>query len=158
MRSSDITIRDFVASDLDGVIALMRELQAFERELVPDHAEPTAAFGRWYIARLRREIEERRGVLLVAVQDGGLSGFCAGFEDEHPEGQSNYFYIAELVVAQRERGHGIGTRLLHAIEEVARARGHHTVGIGVLAASDRVHAFYNRLGYRDHAVKLRKQL
>ena len=56
------------------------------------------------------------------------------------------------------RGHGIGSQLIGGMEDAARARGLRTVVIGVLAASERVHELYNRLGYRDHAIRLRKKL
>jgi ribosomal protein S18 acetylase RimI-like enzyme len=153
-----IEIRAFAPPDLAGVIDLMLQLQKFERQLVPDHAAPDQSFGEWYVARLLREIEEHEGALLVATRDGALCGFCAGFVDEDAEARSHYFYIAELSVAEKMRGQGIGTRLIQAMEDVARARGHHTAVIGVLAASRRVHALYNRLGYRDRAVRLRKKL
>jgi ribosomal protein S18 acetylase RimI-like enzyme len=72
--------------------------------------------------------------------------------------RDRFFYIAELVVAASHRGRGIGTRLIAAMEELARAQGLGRIGIGVLSGSDRVHGLYRRLGYRDYAVKLRKPL
>ena len=56
------------------------------------------------------------------------------------------------------RGHGVGTRLIAVIEQYARERGYKTVMIGALAQNTRVKGLYNRLGYRDYAVRLRKKL
>jgi GNAT superfamily N-acetyltransferase len=61
-------------------------------------------------------------------------------------------------VRETLRGSGIGSRLIAAIEDIARTRGHHTTVIGVLVKNTRAHALYARLGYRDHAVRLRKKL
>jgi ribosomal protein S18 acetylase RimI-like enzyme len=154
----NLGIRAYAPSDRDGVVALMRELQQFERQFAPEHATPDQAFGEWYVDRLLGVLREQDGVLLVATLDGAVRGFCAGFEEDDPEAQSRYFYIAELSVTERLRGHGIGAQLVGAMEDAARARGLATVVIGVLAASERVHGLYNRLGYRDHAIRLRKKL
>ena len=156
--SAAIDIRPFTPSDRDRVIAMMRELQQFERQFIPEHAAPDQAFGEWYVERLLGLLRERDGVLLVATQDGTICGFGAGYVDEDPEARGQYFYIAELSVTERLRGHGIGSRLIAALEDAAQARGLATVVIGVLAASTRVHALYARLGYRDRAIRLRKKL
>ena len=136
----------------------MRELQQFERQFIPGHAVPDQAFGEWYVDRLLGVLREQDGVLLVATQDGAMCGFGAGYVDDDPEARSQNFYIAELSVTERMRGHGIGSRLIAAMEDAARARGLATVVIGVLAASTRVHAALRRLGYRDHAIRMRKKL
>ena len=154
----DLDIRTFAPSDLEGVVRLTLELQDFERQFAADHAAPGQAFGQWYVNRLLGELREQDGVLLVATQNDTVCGFSAGLVEDDPEARSRYFYIAELAVTESMRGHGIGTRLIRAMEGVARARGLATVVIGVLAASARVHGFYNRLGYRDDAIRLRKKL
>ena len=154
----DPEIRAFAPSDRDGVVALMRELQQFERQFIPEHAVPDQAFGEWYVDRLLGVLREQDGVLLVATQDSTICGFGAGYMDDDPETRSRNFYIAELSVTERLRGDGIGSRLIAALENAARARGLTTVVIGVLAASRRVHGLYTRLGYRDHAIRMRKNL
>ena len=153
-----LDIRAFTPSDRDGVIVLMRELQQFERQLIPEHAVPDQAFGEWYVDRLLDVLREQDGVLLVATQDGVLCGFGAGYVDDDPESRGRNFYIAELSVTEQARGHGIGSRLIEALEDAARARGLATVVIGGLALSIRVHGLYARLGYRDHAIRMRKKL
>ena len=153
-----LEVRAFASSDRDGVIALMRELQQFERQFIPAHAVPDQAFGEWYVDRLLGVLREQDGVLLVATQDGALCGFGAGYVDDDPESRGRNFYIAELSVTENARGHGIGSRLIAALEDAARARGLATMVIGVLAASRRVHGLYSRLGYRDHAIRMRKKL
>jgi ribosomal protein S18 acetylase RimI-like enzyme len=153
-----IVVREFVPSDREEVVGLLLELQRYERQFEPDYAMPDRAFGEWYFDRLLGELREHEGVLVVAILDGTTCGFCAGLDDDSAEERSQYFYIAELAVSEATRGRGVGTRLIAAMEDLARARNHKMIEIGVLANNQRVYALYNRLGYRDRAVRLRKKL
>jgi GNAT superfamily N-acetyltransferase len=158
MSSSEITVRQSVAADREALMALMIELQDFERQIETDRAVPDREFAAWYIDRLSRVIADGNGLILVATSDGVPCGFVAGCPEEEPEMRDWYFYIAELVVSESYRGRGIGHRLVLAMEDAARARGLKRMGIGVLAGSDRVHRLYRELGYRDYAISLRKDL
>lgn len=157
MSSAEIVIRKAVAAEREGLLALMIELQDFERQFT-DRAVPDREFAAWYIDRLLRVVEDNGGLLLVATKDGTPCGFVAGFPEEEPELRDWYFYVAELVVSESDRGRGIGRRLISAMEDAARARGLKRMGIGVLAGSERVHRLYRALGYRDYAISLRKEL
>ena len=158
MSSSEITVRQSVATDREALMALMIELQDFERQLETDRAVPDREFAAWYIDRLSRVIADSNGLILIATSDGVPCGFVAGCPEEEPEMRDWYFYVAELIVSESYRGRGIGHRLLLAMEDAARARGLKRMGIGVLAGSDRVHRLYRELGYRDYAISLRKEL
>ena len=158
MASPAKAIREFAPANRDALVGLMIELQTFEARFAPGRTPADEAFGVWYIDRLLDLLHERDGVLLVAVLEGASCGFCAGYAEEEPEAREHYFYIAELVVSERHRGRGIGTRLIAEMEDLARSLGLKTTGIGVLAGSERVHRLYHRLGYRDYAIKLRKRL
>jgi GNAT superfamily N-acetyltransferase len=159
MSTPHTAIREYGPADFERLAELMIELQAFERQFATERRAPDRAFAVWYIERLLRVLAEGNGVLLVAVSvDSVPCGFVAGLPEEEPELQEQYFYIAELLVSERYRGSGLGTRLIAAIEDVARGRGFKRSGIGVLAGSERVHDLYRRLGYRDYAMSLRKWL
>jgi GNAT superfamily N-acetyltransferase len=153
-----VSIRDYAPSDRDGVIELIIALQRFEMQFAPDHVTPDRDFGEWYCDQMLESVHEHDGKVLVAAHDGRLCGMIAGYDDEDPESRSRYFYIAELSVAEAMRGHGVGSRLIAAIEDFARTRGHKTAVIGVLVKNTRVHTLYDRLGFRDHAVRMRKKL
>jgi len=153
-----VTIRDFTPSDRDGVIDLIIALQRFEMQFAPDHAAPDGEFGEWYLEQTLESVRENDGAFLVATHGGTLCGMIAGYDSDDPESRSRYFYIAELSVSEKMRGQGVGSQLIAAIENSARARGHHTTVIGVLVKNTRAHALYDRLGFRDHAVRMRKKL
>ena len=158
MSSAEIVIREYVAADRESLVALMIELQDFERQFAADRAVPDREFAAWYIDRLLRVVEDNGGLLLVATKGGPPCGFVAGFPEEEPELRDWYFYVAELVVSESDRSRGIGRRLILAMENAARTRGLKRMGIGVLAGSERVHRLYKKLGYRDYAISLRKEL
>jgi GNAT superfamily N-acetyltransferase len=139
-------------------VALTVELQDFERGVTPWRVPADQEFADWYVTRLLRALAEAGGTLLVATDRGTPCGYAAGVPEDEPEMRDRYFYVAELVVAATHRSRGIGTRLIAALEDLARAQGLGRIGIGVLAGSERVHALYRRLGYRDYAVSLRKKL
>jgi ribosomal protein S18 acetylase RimI-like enzyme len=158
LADPDISIREFAPSDRHGVIELIIALQRFEMQFAPDHAVPDREFGEWYLDQTLESVREHDGKVLVAAHDGRLCGMIAGYDADDPEARSRYFYIAELSVSEEMRGHGIGSRLIAAIEDIARAGGHHTTVIGALVKNTRAHALYDRLGFRDYAVRMRKKL
>jgi GNAT superfamily N-acetyltransferase len=57
--------------------------------------------------------------------------------------------IEDLFVAESERGRGIGTALLDASEEAARAHGHARIGLAVALQNDGARRLYGRRGYHD---------
>lgn len=158
MTSPDIAIRPYAPADFTRIGEIMIELQDFERRITPHRAPADREFAAWYIDRLLRSLGETGGTMLVAVEGDTPCGYVAGVAKEEPEMRDRYFYIAELAVAATHRGRGIGSRLVAAMEALARAQGLTRIGIGVLAGSDRVHGLYRRLGYRDYGVSLRKPL
>jgi ribosomal protein S18 acetylase RimI-like enzyme len=158
MSPADVAIRTYAPTDFAQVCALMSELQEFERSVTPYRVPADPEFATWYIDRLLQGLADTGGILLVAADGETPCGYAAGFAEDEPEMRDRYFYIAELVVAATHRGRGIGTRLIAALEDVARAQGLARIGIGVLSGNERVHGLYRRLGYRDYAVKLRKPL
>jgi len=57
----------------------------------------------------------------------------------------HWLYIAKLWVSERERGHGLGTRLVAAAEDLARSRGCTDVSLDTFDYQAR--PFYEKLGY-----------
>ena len=58
------------------------------------------------------------------------------------------FLMDGLFVAPAARGRGVGTRLLAAIAEEARARGYREIRLDVVEENRRARALYERQGYR----------
>jgi hypothetical protein len=153
-------IRAFAPSDRDGVVALMRELQQFERQFIRRSRRSGpgvrrmvcrpparhAARARWRVAGRdagRRDVRLRRG--LSSDDDSGVRG---------------QIFLHRGAVRHRAPARATESdRASSPRWKTPRGRAAlRTVVIGVLAKSTRVHGLYNRLGYHDHAIRLRKKL
>lgn len=94
-------------------------------------------------------LEMRRGrgfPVLVAVEAGEVAGF-ASYGDWRAA--SGYVYTVEHSVHVREdrRGRGIGTQLMEALLQEAKAQGKHMMIGGVDAANEASIAFHRSLGF-----------
>jgi GNAT superfamily N-acetyltransferase len=90
--------------------------------------------------------------LLVAEDDGQVGGYLLGFE--HPTFNANgpVGWVEEVAVDAGLRRRGVGTALMGAFEERARARGCRLIAL----ATTRAGAFYAAIGYENRADYFRK--
>ena len=79
-------------------------------------------------------------VRFVARDELGVAGGLLGHT------RWNWLYVAKLWVDERARGHGIGTQLLMAAEELARTRGCTDASLDTFEYQAR--PFYEKLGYQ----------
>ena len=84
------------------------------------------------------------GLFLIARVDGDLAG-CVGLRTLTP----GIGEIKCLFVRPRFRGHGLGRRLLTAVEEAARERGHAHLRLDTMAELVEARSLYADAGYRD---------
>jgi predicted N-acetyltransferase YhbS len=82
------------------------------------------------------------GSVALAFVDGEAAG-CVFYSPEE-----GYLYIGRLSVRPALRRFGIGTALMKYAERRARELGFQRTQIGVRIALVRLHAYYERLGYR----------
>jgi GNAT superfamily N-acetyltransferase len=137
-----LVIRSAARWDLDALVSLLGLLFSIEADFRP---EPV---------RQRRGLERaladpaRVGVL-VAERDGAVIGMVtAQLVTSTAEGGASA-WIEDMVVAERERGRGIGRRLLEAIEAWAVARGASRLQLLADRENAPALAFYARLGWRS---------
>lgn len=153
-----IEIRPYQDADFEHLKRLLAELQTYERAIDPRLAEPAPEFLKTYLEHLFTDIQEKRGIILVAADGDLVCGFTAGYAEKDLDEPDKYFYIAELVVAEVYRGQGIGSNLVHSLEDHARQHGFKQLRISVLARNVRVHTLYHRLGFNDYTINLTKPL
>lgn len=95
--------------------------------------------------------------VFVAVEGGIVVGFVAGGTRTHWAGDTDA-YIGELVTRSDCEERGIGTRLVGAIEDWARARGFTRITLETGAANTGAIGFYEHLGYQKEEVVLSRPL
>jgi GNAT superfamily N-acetyltransferase len=139
-----LTIRPARADDADALAALVRELNAHQRD-------PTDRFDA-AVARRDGFGDPRRFETLLAEADGRPVGYALFL----PAYESAYalagLYVADLYVAPSHRRQGIGRALLAALAAEARAR-----GLGFLWWVSRewnreAHAFFRRVAAVEDPV------
>ena len=137
----DPVIRAAEERDLEVLLGLLQALFSIEADFRPDPDRQRRGLALLLAepARAAVLVAERRGAvvgmvtaqLVVSTSEGGPSG-----------------WVEDMVVAEAERGRGLGRRLLEAIEAWAHARG--ATRLQLLADRENAPAlaFYARLGWR----------
>lgn len=157
-----ITIREWRPEDQAALIALLRELQAFEGAFNP-RLKPSGDIGAWYIDMLSLQCAKLDGTILVAEDASGLLGCAvvylwvedAGEEEMLPHVRA---HVSELVVTRRARGKGLGKLLLTECERRARFAGRDEITLAVEAGNVAAHRLYRDTGYHDAKIRMTKSL
>ncbi|HKT59959.1 MAG TPA: GNAT family N-acetyltransferase [Gemmatimonadales bacterium] len=97
-------------------------------------------------------------VLVAERAPGQVIGWVHGSEQHFLE-SARRCELLGLVVDARERGRGIGRRLVAAVEEWARGRGLEQIAVRSNVTREESHPFYEHLGYArvktQHAYRKR---
>ena len=151
-------IRAYKNTDAEAVKWLIVELQVHERQYDAERAEATAIFTEWYLSRLLDDVRGGHGLFLVAEEDSIVRGYIVGHIEEDVENRTTSFRIVDVVVSESHRGQGIGSLLMRAAEDFARAQGFKRLYVGVLIGNRDVHRLYKELGYEDYVIEMKKEL
>lgn len=96
--------------------------------------------------RLERAVARPEDLVLVALVDSEVIGWIHATENE-PLETGCRCEIMGLIVDPRHRKHGVGRRLVSAVEQWAAKRGLHQVTARSNVTRLESHTFYERLGY-----------
>ena len=127
-------------------------------EVHPDSAEAQACLARYYAEIAGRfdggfdpgrssaptldDFAPPGGTFLVLRLDGATVG-CGGFKDDAPDTA----YLKRMWIAPEARGHGLGRRLLHALEEKALSLGYRKIRLETEKTLTEAQALYRASGY-----------
>ena len=141
---TDATIRwmtaDRADADAPGLLALMRDLAAFEGW--PGLLSVTAA----EIARRISTAPPALQAVLAEAPGGDLIGFATVFAIPYAYAMNPSLELEMLFVTEPWRAQGVGRALMDAVLGHARAGGFERVEWNVLAKNARAKAFYESLG------------
>ena len=150
--TDDIRVEMLDASDIETVEPLWKALMDHVAVL-PDGLVPLRPSDEsWALERgVMLEALEREAFVLVARRKGEAAGYAFVTID----GPDPVWYtgdtraeLAHLVVAEGERGSGVGSALLDAVDVELERRGVEDVEIGVDAGNDGAARLYESRGYR----------
>lgn len=161
-RPDPLIIRTFRDSDSEAVLDIVRELQVHERQYY-DRLKPPEDIGPWYIDKLKVDVDEHKGSLLVAECDGVVCGYVAlltevSSEDAQDEILYSFSHVGDLAVLKSHRGQGIGGALMAECERLSRAAGQKWLRLSVLAGNDGARRFYDDFGLEEVFLTLEKKL
>jgi ribosomal protein S18 acetylase RimI-like enzyme len=140
----DVWICDFAdADDRDAFARLMAE---FAAEPVSSRADLDHA----HFTRVADDLARRAGTLVLLAARGeseSTEGVLIAFEGYSSFAQAQLFNVHDVHVAPAARGHGVGTALMSALEDLAREHRFAKVTLEVAASNTGAIALYRRLGY-----------
>ena len=97
---------------------------------------------RWTAARIRRCIEDKETMVLVASIDGTIQGFAVmKFLDDDA-------HLLLLAVQPKARHSGIGRAMVEWLEKSCRTAGIQRIRLEVRVSNDAARQFYDALGYQ----------
>ncbi len=161
-RTSDaFTIRPATPDDERALVEIQHSSAVHHATVDPD---------RWRTPTLEEEIAARsywqtlkpRDAGLVAVADGRPIGMIELWlrRPKGPPGARKPFTVADfgIAIAPAWRGRGVGTALLAAAEDWARASGAERMSMDVDAFNVDARRLYERLGYEVHGLLMDKPI
>ena len=135
---NDIVLRRGVEADLPAVLALIRELAAYER--APDAVANT-------LEMMRRDGFGPRPIFgfFVLARGAGLVGLAL-YYTAYSTWKGRMLYLEDLVVTEAARRGGLGRLLFDAVVAEARATGAGRLKWQVLDWNEPAISFYKKLG------------
>lgn len=154
-------MRHATTDDIGDLTALFEDVDALHRRQLPEifQAPDGPAWGADYFTKL---IVDENVALLVAEVEGKAVGFAHAFVKDAPDLPilvlRRYVVVDGISVSAAFQHHGIGKRLMEAVQRWAIAQGATSIELNVYHFNTDAIAFYERLGYKPLSQKMSKPL
>ena len=146
-----LTIRPIALGDVPSAVSVL-----IGGSLTPECEDPDDLSAYWSAVV---ETRARRGDVLVADLDGEVVGVCQVMVFPHFQHTGAWCCELESVhVRSDQRSRGIGAQMLHAAEQLAKARACYRMQLTSRLVRTDAHRFYERNGYEATSVGFKKLL
>lgn len=151
----DVRIETADNEDVNALVELWVELASDQRRH-GSHLDAEANRSVIYETMLHHVVTE---TAFLAIDDGDIVGF-ATFEEERGRYRLDVSrgVVHNIYVRAGDRGRGIGSKLLAAVEAAFEESGIEVVSLQAMAPNDRAVRFYRRHGYEPHRIELEKSI
>jgi GNAT superfamily N-acetyltransferase len=156
-----LIIRPMRETDSEAVTGLLVQLAGWEASLSSTRASGPATA----LALLEADSAQTRdlgGAQFVAERDGACLGYLAlrrGRTGPYVRDElRDHVLIENIVVAEEERGTGIGQMLLEQAERFAREQGCRALQLGALTGNEPALRAYRRAGFEPVSYDMLKRL
>jgi GNAT superfamily N-acetyltransferase len=156
-----IAVRKAKPSDLEQLLALQREFERDQRNIVAredrkaaDYLKPAPNRERTAAKWFRKWLHSKKARVLIAEVNSRPIGFSAAFIEKF-EGlvqPTRYGFIGIVFVRRRYRGAGIGRLLVKETLQWLRQGKIEHVSLSVVLANKPARAIWSKLGFRDQWV------
>lgn len=161
-----MNIRPYTESDFEALAEVMAAFQDYIADLDPiRHTRAGADFDAPAYLRIRtEEAGKEGGLFLLAMEQDKIIGLISGRLVDTPEaGSLDEFVqktgeVTELYVRADHRGQKVGLALMQAAEEHFRSIACTALLVDCFAPNRSAHAFYERYGFTDRLITMRKEL
>jgi ribosomal protein S18 acetylase RimI-like enzyme len=143
-----IDIRQATASDLPQLADLWREFMDYHAERDPFFTPAPDGREQW-LDFVGGKLSDDSWQVVVAEEAGRLVGYCSVSILEHPPiiVDRRYAFVQDLIVTERHRRQGIGTRLFEFARDWAHAQGVARVELNVSVVNEAARGFWRGLGF-----------
>lgn len=161
-----MNIRPYTESDFEALAEVMAAFQDYIAVLDPvHHTRSGDDFDAPAYLRIRtEEAHKEGGLFLLVMEQDEIIGLISGRLVDIPEaGSLDEFVqktgeVTELYVHEDHRGQKVGLALMQAAEEHFRSIGCAALLVDCFTPNRSAHAFYERYGFTDRLVTMRKEL
>jgi len=144
--------------DADALIELDTEVHSLHVQKLPTIFKPISD------SKLLREVIEKAlenndVYIIIAIEDNHAIGYVLAAYQHYPETLHKYsqsvLYIHNLVVAEKKRSQGVGTKLIHRTKKLASEIGADYLELNVWAFNKIAHRFFIGQGFNFLTERLR---
>jgi GNAT superfamily N-acetyltransferase len=161
MDSAEVVIRQVEPKDKAAIAQLWRALAEYHVQIDAQQPKPVPGAARRYASRLIEQRDDPYTRTFVAQVDGRVVGYILGavvdlYADLFEQGDSGF--IADIFVDPGYRRHGIGRRLVEAINAWFQVQGVSYTELQVAAANRAGIVFWESVGGQPVMMRMRVDL